>query len=313
MTSKVRSTKRSALPLLALLALACADPLIDPEVVIGLRVIGAKISAEEEPGRAQLSSGERGHVDWWVVSDEQQPYTALVVWCLAQETTVGLQQCKERPFAERTLQGDTLEPLRLDFQLPQTSNAEHWLSWIGVCANGTPSFDWQQRTFSCSEGEAKEGVYEGALGKSAEAANHNPELADDRLLRGSELWPATETLMPPGEPCRDAGLPSVRAGRTLQLRWRMGGDDREPLETNGQYAAPERESLVFTHIATEPGLERAFSALDWNSDDEGFELDYTLPESTRLPALGRSVALYLVVTDERGGSAFEAREFCTLP
>jgi hypothetical protein len=92
----------------------------------------------------------------------------------------------------------------------------------------------------------------------------------------------------------------------------MLGEDRQALEVDpDSYAAPTRESLTFTHLATAPGLERAFSALTWDSKERGFELEFQ-PVDVELPAEGRSVSVILIVSDERGGSDWEHRTLCAV-
>jgi hypothetical protein len=296
-----------------LLAAACAEPLIDPEVVTGLRVIGARVTAADEPQRAELASAEAGTLEWWLVSDKAQTYVATISWCLAQETTIGLEQCKQKPFAQQEIAGDSSVPLRVDFELPAAGSSEHWLAWVGACQDAAPKFDWRERSFDCAKGTAVEGVYEGSFIQPDDAPNQNPDLDDDEFLVGNAAWPALSRGVVPNQPCTANELPAVRPGKTLHLHWRVGEDDREALQTHGEYGAPERESLVFTHLATEAGLERAFSALDWDSDKRGFDVDFTLPTTARPPREGRSIGLYLLATDERGGTAMQGRELCALP
>lgn len=307
-----RTTLAGAAGLLVLLS-ACAEPLVDPEVVAGVRVLGARVSAAEEPARAELRAGESASLQWWIVADSPRDFSAHVVLCRGKETSLGLQECDGAPFVERDLQGDTSVPLQLDFELPAANGAEHWLAWVGVCADAAPSFDRTSRSFDCERGKAVEGVYEARFVNAERAANHNPDLSDDRLQNGKVDWPALERGVVPGQACKGESLPVVRAGKTIHLHWRSTGDDREALEPDGEYESPQRESLVFTHVATEAGLERAFSAIDWNADNRGFDLDFTLPKTPRPPATGRSIGFYLIVRDERGGTAFEGRELCALP
>ncbi|HEX2733301.1 MAG TPA: hypothetical protein VHM70_16935 [Polyangiaceae bacterium] len=308
---------RMVLPLLGAILFGCTDPLVPAEEIKGLRILGAKVSATDEPSRAALDPGEAAKIDWLVVSSSNEPYAARAVFCLAKQTTLGLQECSQAPFDTRVQSAQANSPLQLTFELPARDEQTPWLAWLGACssenAKDAPDFDWHTRNFSCPHGEPSvEGVYEGQpIGK--DPPNRNPDLGDDSLKLGKSAWQALPDAPPPGAHCTGTSLPRVHPGKTTTVHWRVEVDDREPLETHGQYAAPTRESLVFTHVATSLGLARAFSALDWDSDSNGFDVDFTLPAKSSPPSKGRSILVYLVTQDGRGGTDWLQRELCAVP
>jgi hypothetical protein len=108
-------------------------------------------------------------------------------------------------------------------------------------------------------------------------------------------------------------LPAIQSGRLASIALELGGDDRELLESAaGTYAARPRESLVFTHLATRPGLDRAFSAIDYDATRLGFELPFEHADSELDPG-GTALGFYLLVRDERGGVDWIERRACLLP
>src|SRR5690606_24374656 len=107
---------------------SCADPLVDPQTLVGPRIVAAKVGAEDAPERAQLHSGEQAHLQWLVASNERTEYTATAVWCVAKETNIGLQECAQAPFAEQVVTGSTDEPAVFDFEVPDADRSEEHTS-----------------------------------------------------------------------------------------------------------------------------------------------------------------------------------------
>lgn len=297
--------------LCATVTVACGDPLLEPELIRGLRIAGARAQADGEPQRAQLAEGEDASISWLVVADEPRRYAARAVWCLAEQTRYGLQRCRRAPFDEQTLEADANAEATFSFQVPDARGASSWLGWFGVCEGEAPEFDWRDQAFQCEDGSAAlQGVYESAFLSPGETANEHPDLSDDELTFDGQPWPVDD--LPPGQPCADLDVPRARLDEAARLVWRAGGEDRQALQVDpSSYAAPTRESLTFTHLATAPGLERAFSALTWDSAERGFELEFRLAD-VELPSEGRTVSVILIASDERGGSDWEHRTLCAM-
>src|SRR5438552_600758 len=82
------------------------------------------------------------------------------------------------------------------------------------------------------------------------------ERADDLLSLDGVPWTVSAVPIDPGAPCADGPLPRLALGITARVGFELGGDDREPLDSApGTYAAHPRESLVYTHVLSHPGLE----------------------------------------------------------
>jgi hypothetical protein len=301
--------------LAALAAAACDDPLTDPALIAGPRIVGARVSDATEPGVAAPSAGAAAHIDWLVLSDGPGDFSANVNLCRAAPSVLGAPRCEGPVFLEQTLSGHFGQVLSLDFELPSAlAPGAAWLAWLGFCDTGQAQFDAGQSLYRCAGAQPTSGFYRGFI--PAGTPNRNPSLADDELLLDGALWPE-----PPGgdadpvagAPCRGAGLPALAMGQTSSVAFELGGDDREPLESPpGTYGAHPRESLVFTHLASHSGLARAFSAIDFDAPEVRFEVPFE-PDAEDTPPEGEALSLYLLVRDERGGVDWTRRDACLLP
>ncbi len=304
---------------------ACEDPLTDPAVIAGPRIVGARVAAQAEPTLAEPLAGQEASIDWLVLSNDGGGFEAQVVWCSAAPSVLGAPRCADAPFAEQTVAGFWGEPLRLEFELPAALEpGSAWLAWLGICdprlGPDTAQFDAATSSFRCAEGDALSGFYRGFVPDGA--SNRNPTLADDRLFLDGAPWPGTAPD-PIGAPapraaCVDRGLPPLRPEQRSSVSFELGGDDREALQSEPDtYAARPRESLVYTHLASHPGLERAFSSIDYDAEQLGFEVPFELDlsELDGAPTApeGETVSFYLLVRDERGGVDWLRRDACLLP
>jgi hypothetical protein len=292
---------------------ACDDPLTDPALIAGPRIVGARAGSELEPALAEPGAGQAATLDWLVLSDQPGSFTARVAWCVGARTVIGAPRCASVPFAEQGATGSFGEPLRFGFSVPgELEPGEAWLAWIGICDGGDARFDPAASAFRCVEGgEPLSGFYRGFV--PGGAPNRNPSLADDSLLLDGLPWaaPAARPLEP-GDACLGRGLPELRAEQPSRVQFELGGDDREALDNvPGKYAAHARESLVYTHLATHAGLDRAFSAIDYDAVEPAFEVPFDA-EPPASPE-GTTLRFVLLVRDERGGVDWLTRQACLLP
>jgi hypothetical protein len=293
---------------------ACDDPLIDPALVSGPRVIGARVHADRDSAVAEPAAGESATLDWLLVSNRPQPFSATIAWCVGAPTLLGAPRCAGPAFDERRVTGAFDEPVSLEFTLPtDVSAGDAWLAWLGHCDAGEATFDATGSAFRCPDGaDALSAFYRGFI--PADAPNQNPSLSDDVLLLGGEPWLSMEGAQLVGSSCVDTALPRLLAGAPSLLELELGGDDREALEqAPGSYAAHDRESLVYTHVSSRVGLDRAFSAIDYDSDEPRFTLPVSFGADAAPGAEGETVSFYLVVRDERGGVDWLRRDACLVP
>jgi hypothetical protein len=299
----------------AFAAAACEDPLTDPALVAGPRIVGARVSDTAAPGIAAPLAGASARIDWLVLSDRAGEFSARVAWCRGAPSVLGAPRCDGAVFLEQRAAGRFGQAVSLDFVLPSgLAPGEAWLSWLGLCAVGEPVFEPEASVFACGDGQPTSAFYRGFIPEGA--PNRNPLLADDTLLLDGAIWPEPsdpDVAPAPGAPCRGSALPELPAGRSSSIAFELGGDDREALESApGTYGAHDRESLVYTHLSSRSGLERAFSAIDFDADELGFEVPFE-PDGAESPPDGETLSLYLLVRDERGGVDWSRRDACLLP
>lgn len=311
-----RAWRHSSKPRAAALALsigcfACEDPLVDPQTVVDLRVLAGQISAEDDERRATLEPGERANVHWLVASDEAQDFAATLAWCRIEPTTLGAPVCAEAPFDEQQLEGNAYTELSAEFTLPDDlQTGDEWAAWLGVCERTTPEFDPRSSSFDCGSERPLSAYLRAAVGADD---NHNPDLSDDLLEIDGEPWSAAP-LADTGSECAELDLPQVELGDPAKIRFELDGDDRQPIDADEDaYNAQPAETLVVSHMATLPGLERVFSAIEHDADNAEFELEFELDEDSDLPRDGRVVTVTLIARDERGGVGWINRQLCALP
>jgi hypothetical protein len=292
---------------------ACDDPLTDPALIAGPRIVGARVSAENDAERAEPAAGEAATIDWLVLSDQPGTVSARVVWCVAAPSVLGAPRCEANVFADQSVSGELGTPLRLSFEVPsELAPGSAWLAWLGICAAGEPVFDVGSSVFRCAVGDVLFGFYRGFIPEGR--PNRNPSLSDDGLVLAGLPWLASEATdgAPPRSACRELGVPLLSVASPSSLVFELGGDDRELLENApGTYAAHERESLVYTHLSSHPGLERAFSAIDFDADALRFEVPFDFGAVAPGPD-GELSSFYLLVRDERGGVDWLRRDACLI-
>lgn len=295
--------------------IACEDPLVDPATVIGPRIVAARTRATTNPASAEPRAGETASIDWLVLSDRAGSFAASFAWCVAEPSSLGVPSCARAPFAEQSAEGVFGEPLSLEFTLPTSLEAgDAWLVWLGSCAEGGAVFDAGSSAFSCLNGATPQtGFYRGRV--PHELPNENPLLADDELSLDGLPWLAPDGLLDPGAPCSTLGAqPNVRAGDTFDISFALDGDDREELPLDpDEYAPHARESLVYTHLASVSGLERAFSAIDFDATALGFTVPFAIDADEDVAPEGEIINFHLLVRDERGGVDWTRRDACLLP
>lgn len=283
-------------------SMGCGDPLVDPQTVIGLRVLAARASADEEPQRAHIEAGEGARVAWLIAAEKSREFNGLALWCEAEPSALGAPPCHD-PFHTAEFTGTSDSPLELPFALPSDLEDDQWVHWIGLCESGTPKWRAEAQRFECSKGEAVSAVYRGNTSRS----NDNPNLQDDELSLDGKLWTAPPDGTQPA--CGAEGVPNVDADETATIRLRAKGRDQEALDS-AEYAAATRETITYTHVATWPSLARPYSALE--ADETHFEVTFT-NEAEPPKSPGALVRFALIGRDGRGGTDWLERWFCLEP
>lgn len=289
---------------LTLLLLGCGDPLVDPQTVVGLRILGARVNVEGEVQRANVLPGETATIEWLVVAEQQRKYEGIALWCKAKPSAFGVPPC-QKPFDSQTFDGTSDSPATLTFTIPEShDDQDEWVTVVGLCERGQPTWDGREQRFACSKGEALSAVYVGGA-----SPNQNPSLQDDVLTIDGMRWlppSADEELK-----CGGDDIPSISASDEVKIRLQVRGGDRETLEAT-EFALATRETLTYSHAADWPGLARAYSVVEGDAMDEIVEVTFQ-NEGDLDGSRGRLVRFALVVRDGRGGGDWIERWFCLRP
>lgn len=298
---------------LALALSACGDPLVPPELVSEPRVYGVKVSQPEPANsrEAQLGPGDSGRLEFLLASAEDVEVEVLVHVCLNGGGTLGAPACAGELLDQRKFSANSRDGITTEVALPATLKpGDDWLVWAGICVQSRVKA-LSSEHFACSSGDPLE-TFARFTVATEQASNLNPDLSDDRLLLAGQAWPEA-VWHSPGAECSGSALPRVSVRETHLIRFQMAGEDREALATGASdYGAPARESLLYSHALTVPGLERAFSSIDHDSEGTTFTLELTPSElpTSDLKRKSAAATLFFVVRDDRGGSDWLRRQIC---
>ncbi len=314
--SRARFARGCGFALASWFAQGCGDPLVDAAVVVGPRVLGARVRTANDALVAEPGAGESAQIEWLVVSNVRGAFASALSFCVAEPSLLGAPRCDGAAFDEQVVKGQFGVGLAADFRLPaELAPGDRWLAWFGSCGETAALFDDERSEFLCADkSAARSAFYRGRVPGPDASGNRNPELDDDLLLLDAARWAGPGEPLGVGEPCQGSGLPERRGGTRAAIEFQLAGDDREALQPPGagDYRPRARESLVYTHVANFEGLERPFSAIEHDGDELGFALELALPALGTADSEGQTLAFYLLVRDERGGVDWTERQLCVL-
>ncbi len=284
-----------------LLALCgCDEPLQQVELVAGVRVLGARVEVQGEPGRAAPAPGDTASVTFLVAAPALSPALGFALFaCPAALDGVGRSGCAGEPFAGARSEGTEAERAApsLTFTTPPELDPTRRLAFIGVvCPAGAPSAEGT-RCLDAQPGTSV--VLEIELARAGDV-NRNPTLQAASLSFDGQAWPDVPAA--PGD-CRGHGYPEVSSGSTHTLGVALDEADRDPLP-RAVSADPPRESLQLSHFTTAGELSQAFDSVSPEDAQLGRTVSFTAPAAPQL------VRLWFVVRDFRGGSDFSERAVC---
>jgi len=269
---------------------------------------------------AQPSPEEPARLRWWLASDSPTRASARSWACWSNDTALGLSSCKEAPFVSSDLAIESGAPAELGFSLPEAALPDQpWVAWLVACAGSelTPSaealtdpsaaFRHPERSYRCSDGARP--LLAAYRSRVSVPPNHNPDLNAIGLTLDGQPW-SEPTALAPGGACQDTDV-RVAAGSSLLIEGVL------PSELRERYAEPTqldlgREGLFLTHLATMPGLERAYTYVSASSDEATLSLELNLPDSVEGDRPVQE-AFYLIARDERGGVDVLQRSLCIEP
>ncbi|HEY6555824.1 MAG TPA: hypothetical protein VI072_01070 [Polyangiaceae bacterium] len=303
----------SALFGLSLALSACDDPLVEAQIIEATRVLGARVSVENDAERAWPRPGERIQVSWLVAAPAPAPgFGWAFSACVAAPTTQGVPACAASPFAEVASQGITHEPPAFELVTPEEAalnGAERLLLQGALCVSEQPALAARLEDTRC-EGERRLALL--TVGIERDTGNRNPTLQDEPISFDGADWPAPSGDWLEQSECvaSDAGpsLPLVTAGGpSPRIDARLSDSDREPLQRFGE---PTFEELWLSHFADTGRLERALSIIEADSSELGVRVAWRPP---RRVEAGKVARFYFVARDLRGGADWIVRTACVVP
>ncbi|HMJ15189.1 MAG TPA: hypothetical protein VK524_27430 [Polyangiaceae bacterium] len=310
---KWKLERELALIACGLLSAACDDPLAEAQIIEATRVLGARVSVEDDAERAWPRPGERAEVSWLVASPRPpRPFGWAFSVCVAAPTTQGIPECAAAPFAEfHSEELGTAAP-SFAFVTPDEAalgSAERLLVRGVVCTDEQPVLAEPIEHTRCAE-ELRLAVM--PVGIERDSGNRNPSLVDEPLAFAGSEWPAPAAEWLDRDDCSasDAGpsLPLVSAnGPKQRIALQLSENDREPARSLGKDSF---EELWLSHFADRGRLARALSIFAPDTSDLSVELDWQPP---RRVEGGKVVRFYFVARDLRGGADWTLRTACAVP
>lgn len=303
--------KRSPIALAALVLFAgCGDPVGKSWLVERTRVLGARTSAEAEPSRASLTSGERARVTWLVAGPRGTPrlsWTFAV--CVAPEGNMAAPRCDGAVLASGSGVSDGAPEVPMPFVLPNdvdlVPEGATLIALAAFCE--TPEVSLDPRTFNATCPGGGEALLASSTIRRARAGrNANPDIADDAIRFDGAVLPPTTSARADAACTGSPGAPMVVAGgSTHDLVLHLRGAEREAID--GQTA----ESLLVSHVVTAGELDRQYSAVEpRDAMPREIHVPWTAPPATEIAPEGRVVEVFFVLRDGRGGTGYSRRTLC---
>jgi hypothetical protein len=285
--------------------IACDDGPGKSWLVERTRILGARVSAENEPARASIAPGETARVDWLVAFPGAPPPLAWsFAACVAREGTFATPRCDGVVLASGS--GRTIGPEQPRMSVTLAGGGvigeatRELLVIAAFCEDTAALLDARTFTATCPGGS------EPLLGTAtvrltAAGPNKNPEIAPDAIRLDGVVLPDA-VISPSGAPCTPAPDRPIAAagGGERHLAFRFRGDEREAGEV-----------LALSHVVTAGELDRQRSSLEpEDSTPRDVTLPWTPPPIDQVGEGGRLVELFFVLRDGRGGTALARRTIC---
>src|SRR6187431_1822121 len=125
--------------LLALSSVACDDALTRVDLMANLRVLGARVEVDGEPGRASPAPGESAAVRWLVADRRPEPPLGWAFSvCAAAPPGGNLPACAGEPFATATNDVPSPGEPRIDFVVRGDVGSEALAVFGVVCPDSEP-------------------------------------------------------------------------------------------------------------------------------------------------------------------------------
>jgi hypothetical protein len=292
------------------LAIGCEDPLVEPELIVDMRVLGAKATTAGDPSRATPRPGEDVRVRWLVAGPSGPIETTHAFRaCLAEPTTSGYARCRETIDDALASDPSAAAPT-LSFSVPAAEllQPDDRLGVLGVvCDGGAPALAEPFESSSCEDGAAKATLasFEIEILTDPDEENHNPDPTATWLRFDGQTWPprvgrALSSTCPPADGDSTLVVSADGADHTIEL---------DPSGLREVTPSGPRETLEIAHLVTGGDLARHFTAVESDEPEPPAlqSVTWKAPASVSSPTF---VHFYAVVRDLRGGVGFAHRALC---
>ncbi len=299
---------------LAALASACSDPLLERQDITELRIIAARVEPVSDPSRATLVPGERARVSWLVVGPDGPALVSHgLSACVSTTSPRGVPTCAGEPSGSEVADEPTLEAT-LELEVPQGNE----LLMSGVfCTKGKPALALAPEDSYCEDDAAQQelGTYEVPISNGA-APNHHPDLTGLELNLDGMEWPepsannaggAAGAAGAPGvvaaDPCESPEALRVAKDRTVSLQFILPESAREA-RPDSEVEIGAWETLQISQLSTRGHFDRPFTVFERDATSLASQVAWKAPDTAG------GAFLYLVVRDLRGGVSVVERGVC---
>ena len=296
---------------LAISAVGCGDPLKDGQRIEELRVLGASVAIDGEPGRATPAADESASVEWLLADPSGLP--AQAIWhmavCVAESTSFGIPFCRDEPIAEVEQSEPTDTAPSIAFTVPDASelgDAKKLAVLAIFCDSGTLEVGSDLDSTTCQGAETIQKASFDIFLAKGDVANDNPNLDDAVLEIDGDTWDAGSPVVD----CATDEAPRLPAdGQAHDVRLVLGDGVRE-LKPADEVEEAEPESLQISQLSTLGKFDSRFSGVDPEDSNLSIEIPWTAPGEVESAS---PVSFYFVVRDDRGGVSWLTRTACVEP
>jgi len=296
--------------LVALSAVACGDPLKEGQRIEELRVLGAQLSIDAEPGRATPAAGESASVEWLLADPSGLPPSAI--WhmevCVAESNAFGIPFCRDEPLAsiEQAEPSDVAPALAFTLPDADTLGDATKLTVLAIfCDGGTIEVGSDLDSSTCPGAETVQRASFDIFLLSDDTTNDNPNLDDAVLELDGDVWEAGS----PSLDCESDDAPRLPADGVEHLvSLALGEGVRETKPPVLDEVEPE--SLQISQLSTLGEFDSRFSGVNPEDSNLTVEVPWKAPGEleSATPA-----SFYFVVRDDRGGVSWLTRTLCIDP
>lgn len=328
MLTKITMTRALITLAGCLLLLGCGETLDPASLLNKTRPVGVRFSVEGDPARTRPEAEETLNLTLLMAhAAEELPVSYFAVFCVPQESTIGVPFCATDDEGNPVLVGgvrsgnDFVGDPTFQLTIPSEDEldalgvTDRLLMMGAVCQGQLATITGLANLFeSDSVNPCRSQDDDGAilstpvtLLRGDAQSNANPGIAS--LTLDGEDWDSVPAPTDPATGCMGMGLPEARAGDDpLVIVLTPAGNAREDYEALVDDELMEvTESLQITSLATAGEMQRSFTFID--EGDNVATVEWLPPEEGTFPG-GTRVRFEFAARDGRGGLDRVRRQVC---